>query len=107
MSNKIVDITGLGRFFDNLKTYITGLLTTKQDIIEDLETLREGAALGATSIQDELVFVGTQEEYDAAYAEGKIKIGSLVIILEQEEIDNLLGAILGSAIIGRMKLGNK
>ena len=60
MSNKIVNITGLGRFFDSLKTYITGLLATKQDIIEDLKTLREGAAKGASALQ-------SYEEHDPVF----------------------------------------
>ena len=37
MSNKIIDISSLGRFFDNLKTYISGLLSNKQDSISSLD----------------------------------------------------------------------
>lgn len=107
MSNKIVDITGLGRFFENIKTYISGLLKTKQDLIADLDEIREGAALGASALQDDMVFVGTQSEYDEAYAQGKITMGSLVIILDENELENTITSLLGSAIIGQMKLGNK
>ena len=56
------------------------------------------------------VFVGTQEEYDTAYAEGKIVIGALVIILdgsETEEGGATISALLGTAILGQMLLGNK
>lgn len=49
MSNKIVDITGLERFFENVKTYISGLLNAKQDLITDLDDIREGASLGVSS----------------------------------------------------------
>ena len=34
---KIVDITSLGRFFDNIKTYVSGLLLNKQDAIATLD----------------------------------------------------------------------
>lgn len=56
------------------------------------------------------VFVGTQEEYDTAYAEGKIAMGALVIILdggETEEGGTTISALLGTAILGQMLLGQK
>ena len=47
VNNKLVDIVRLTRYHENLK----GVLSTKQGNIEDLETIREGAALGATALQ--------------------------------------------------------
>lgn len=83
-------------------------ISSKQDVISDLDTIRENAAKGAAmASKDELIFIGTQEEYETAYANGKIMNGSLVIILEEEELDNLLSSLVGSAIIGRMRLGTK
>lgn len=64
-----------------------------------------------TKIKEEnLIFIGTQNEYEAAYALGKIKNGCLVIILDENELggdseENLTTAILGLAVVGKMKLG--
>lgn len=52
------------------------------------------------------VFIGTEQEYNDAYANGLIPMGSLVIILsESEQLDDTI-ALLGKAIIGKMILGN-
>jgi predicted fused transcriptional regulator/phosphomethylpyrimidine kinase len=52
------------------------------------------------------VFIGTQEEYDIAYAEGKIGMGALVIILDENEANSdATTAMLGKAIIGTLLLG--
>lgn len=51
------------------------------------------------------VFVGTQAEYDTAYAEGKINTGSLVVILDDEMNSESTIALLGKAILGQMILG--
>jgi hypothetical protein len=55
------------------------------------------------------VFVGTRNEYDTAYAEGKIAMGALVIILDGSEIEggSTISALLGTAILGQMLLGQK
>ena len=42
-NNKLVDITGLSRYHEKLK----GLLNEKQDVIDDLDAIRSGAAAGA------------------------------------------------------------
>jgi hypothetical protein len=55
----IVDITGLSRYHENLKNNV---LTTKQDVISDLETIRTGAAAGANASAD------AQAKADAAQA---------------------------------------
>ena len=58
---KLVDITGLNRYHENLKTNV---LSTKQDNISDLETIRSGAAAGATA-----------EAAAKTYADGLVKDG--------------------------------
>ena len=55
------------------------------------------------------VFVGTQSEYNTAYSEGRISIGTLVIILDENEStgsDVSVSSLLGTAILGKMILGN-
>lgn len=47
-NNKLVDILGLSRYHENLK----GLLNEKQAVIDDLDDIRSGAALGATALQE-------------------------------------------------------
>lgn len=56
------------------------------------------------------VFIGIKSEYDIAYSEGRIGMGALVIILdgsETEEGGSTISALLGTAILGQMLLGNK
>lgn len=53
---------------------------------------------------DTKLFVGTQTEYETAYAEGKISVGALVIILDEESPES---AILGKAFLGTLVLGKK
>jgi hypothetical protein len=54
------------------------------------------------------VFIGTQEEYDTANSAGKIKTGSLVIILDPNELEeSAVAALLGTGILGKMILGQK
>jgi hypothetical protein len=47
VNKKFIDIAGLTRYNENLKT----VLSKKQDSIEDLADIRSGAALGATALQ--------------------------------------------------------
>lgn len=52
------------------------------------------------------MFIGTQEEYDIAYAEGKVAVGALVVILDENETNSdAATAMLGKAIIGTLLLG--
>lgn len=54
------------------------------------------------------VFIGTQEDYDAANSAGNIKTGSLVIILDPSELEeSTITALLGTGILGKMILGQK
>lgn len=46
-NSKLVDITGLTRYHEKLK----GVLSTKQDVIDDLATIRSNAEKGATALQ--------------------------------------------------------
>ena len=47
VNKKLIDIDSLNRYHDNLNNVLIG----KQDNIGDLETIRSGAALGATALQ--------------------------------------------------------
>ena len=49
------------------------------------------------------IFIGTYEEYETAYANGKIPINALVVITD-DEISSTT-AQLGYAILGQMILG--
>lgn len=44
---KIIDIDRLSRYHENLNTF----LTTKQDVLEDIDDIRSGASKGATALQ--------------------------------------------------------
>ena len=48
VNKKFIDIDGLTRYNENLKT----VLSKKQDSIEDLADIRSGAAKGATALQE-------------------------------------------------------
>lgn len=76
-----------------------------QEKITDLDSIRSGAAKGATALQEEKVFIGTREEYEAVYAEGKILDGSLIILMDEVELETLTSALIGTALVGRMVLG--
>ena len=51
MERKIVTLDNLEHFYGKLQFTIKDELAQKQDTINDLETIRQGAAKGATSIQ--------------------------------------------------------
>lgn len=71
MENKlIVDITGLNRYHENLKNNV---LTTKQDVISDLETIRTGAAAGANASADATSKANAAESAAKTYADGLVK----------------------------------
>ena len=64
-NNKLVDITGLSRYHENLKN----VFSTKQDVINDLETIRTGAAAGAAALDAAKEYAdGLAGNYDAAGA---------------------------------------
>lgn len=54
------------------------------------------------------VFIGTANDYENAYNAGKIKTGSLIIILDPNEMEtSTVTALLGTGILGKMILGSK
>ena len=64
VNNKLVDITGLTRYHDKLK----GILSTKQDKISDLDTIRENASAGAAALESAKSYVDGKVDgkFDAA-----------------------------------------
>lgn len=53
MPNKIVNIASLERFYENIKTYISGLLTTKQDKLisgTNIKTVNGESLIGSGNI---------------------------------------------------------
>lgn len=114
MNNKIIDIDRLSRYHENINT----LLTTKQESLvsgDNIKTINGESILGSGNIEslaskeyvDEKVFIGTLAEYQEAYAAGKIAVGALVIIMEEGEDANDTIALLGTAVLGKMILGQK
>lgn len=116
--SQLSEIESILERIDELAQEIEG----KQNIIDDIDNIREGASLGSTALQsipDEYVtenelndavnskiFIGTQSEYETAYAAGKISVGALVIILGDDETNtSATTAMLGKAIIGTLLLG--
>lgn len=84
-----------------------GYLTSHQDISHLAEKTYVDEKITETVQHcDSKVFIGTQEEYDIAYAEGKVAVGALVIILDENEANSdATTAMLGKAIIGTLLLG--
>lgn len=78
-------------------------------VTEKIQTLEEKTSDLTNGISDmsSKFFVGTQEEYDEAKANGKIGIGALVIILDDGELEDSVISLLGTAILGKMILGQK
>ena len=73
-NTKLVDITGLSRYHENLKN----VLNTKQDVIDDLDAIRSGAAAGAGALEDAKGYADSaaaQALADAkSYADGKFQV---------------------------------
>jgi hypothetical protein len=84
-----------------------GYLTSHQDISHLAEKTYVDEKITETVQHcDSKVFIGTQEEYDIACAEGKVAVGALVIILDENEANSdATTAMLGKAIIGTLLLG--
>ena len=56
---------------------------------------------------DSKFFIGTQAQYDSFIESGNsLQAGALVIILDDEELESDTIALLGTAILGKMILGN-
>lgn len=67
---KLVDITGLNRYHENLKTNV---LSKKQDNITDLDDIRSGAAAGAAASADATSKANAAETAAKTYADGLVK----------------------------------
>ena len=64
-NKKLVDITGLSRYHENLKN----VFNTKQDVIDDLDAIRSGANAGAGALDAAKEYAdGLAGNYDAAGA---------------------------------------
>jgi hypothetical protein len=73
--------------------------------IAEFESIKNTQQKIETSINSK-VFIGTRSEYDTAYSNGKISVGALVIILDENETNSdATTAMLGKAIIGTLLLG--
>ena len=118
MDNKIIDIDRLSRYHENINT----LLTTKQESLvsgDNIKTINGESILGSGNIEslaskeyvdeksNSKVFIGTMAEYQEAYSNGKISEGALVIILEEGEDAKDTIALLGTAVLGKLILGQK
>lgn len=105
------DDTELRNLISNNASDIDDLQITKQDILvsgDSIKTVNGESLLGNGNVEINTgVFIGTQEEYEQAYANGKIKVGSLVIILNEEDSSADTIALLGTAVLGKMILGQK
>jgi hypothetical protein len=103
----------------NEPTLIANKVEKVSDIENDLNYLNEEtvktingislAGQGDIKIPDmsKKIFIGTLSEYNIAKESGKIDVGALVIILEEGENSNDSIALLGTAILGKMLLGQK
>ena len=98
--------------FKNDKNEIVEIRSNKyfEKVIKENELVTSSALNNLNQrIQDvsTKVFIGTKEEYNTAYAAGKIAVGALVIIMEEGEDSNDAIALLGTAVLGKMILGQK
>ena len=107
-----VDADGLSTTNIDTKT----LKLDGQDLGELKETVTDNTSR-ISSLESRL-FVGTHEEFEAAYAAGKISIGAIVIFTDDEEISGggsggdegtseeaLKSSKLGTGVLGYMILG--
>ena len=69
-----------------LKNYTDGEVAKKQDKIEDLESIREGAALGKTALQEVPATYVTEEELVTQVED---LIEDAVVAVSEDDIDNL------------------
>lgn len=112
------EIWNHGTYFDGNAVDLSDVEKSIQDILDNIPTKvsdleNDSNYITETKLSDTFdskLFIGTLEEYNILNSENKIKAGALVIILDQEELENNSSAttsILGTAVIGKMILGNK
>lgn len=54
---------------------------------------------------ENILFIGTQSQYEVAFNEGKITTGSLVIIIDNDDpASDEFSSILGVGVLGKMIL---
>lgn len=53
---------------------------------------------------ENILFIGSQDSYQNALNAGKIALGSLVIILDNEEYTDEFSSVLGVGVLGKMIL---
>ena len=99
--NKFLSLDGLKKYDKLLKSYIAlsnktlldEVNDSKQDKIDDLEEIREGASLGKTALQEVPSVYVTEEELAikeyATTAQVEDLIDDAVIAVSNEDIDNL------------------
>lgn len=95
-----------GVFFDgstfdpsDIEASIQNIINTKADLEHVNKTFATKSELNSR------IFIGTQAEYDSAYANNNIAVGALVIILDGTESSTDTISLLGTAILGKMVLG--
>lgn len=101
ISNLLIDVAALKLIDHNayitadeeLKSYVDGKLVDKQDVIKDLETIRSGASLGSTALQEVPAEFVTEDELSnmdyttTSQVEGIIN--DSIIIATDSDIDNV------------------
>ena len=101
ISNLLIDVAALKLIDHNayitadeeLKSYVDGKLVDKQDVIKDLETIRSGASLGSTALQEIPAEFVTEDELSnmdyttTSQVEGIIN--DSIIIATDSDIDNV------------------
>jgi hypothetical protein len=100
------EIWNHGTYFDGKYVDVSNIEESIQNIINnkaDLEFVNQTFA--TKSELNSRVFIGTQAEYDSAYANNNIAVGALVIILDGSESSSDTISLLGTAILGKMILG--
>ena len=78
----------------------------KEDLDNELVTLL--LTLSRLSLKKKFYFIGSQKQYNEAWENGDIAVGTLVIITETDfdnSDEDSARAILGEAILGLMQLG--
>ena len=93
-NNKLVDINGLSRYHENLKT----ILDTKQGTISDIEEIRSRAALGATALQS------VPAEYVTETELAGMNYATVSQVNEKQDIINDLETIRTGAALGATAL---
>jgi hypothetical protein len=111
--NGIKQVTKQG-YLDIPETERIGTLFLVRDIDENSgKSKSEEIYFGNRKYSDsseKKIFIGTEDEYNKAHDEGRISVGALVIILDENESNGgntTITSLLGTAVLGKMLLGQK